>query len=297
MPPPESVNHQDHTSSTNSDSFASSALEPAAAEHSNKSPKKHAKKQPKTPKKRGRPTVFDQQKRHGFCIMIQMGCSVRAAAAHLGIDKQSVEYARRHDPDFDAEVRTAEHSRNMNLLGHVVSAGSRSWRASAWLLAAVQPELYAAHRRRGAAATPVARNEKRLKQFVMGVVVEVLTDCIQNQAKQGRDFFAKFRRPQTSDDPAPATASHAPTDHDPDDPPETPAEMAVAAIDERLAEIEAESKCPPKQYPALENFWAHPANRDKLPEHIAKMKKILLRKHGSKRKSNNANDKQQSPSA
>jgi hypothetical protein len=247
-------------------------------------------------KKRGRPTVFDQQKRHGFCIMIQMGCSVRAAASHLGIDKKTVEYARRHDPVFDDEVRSAEHSRNMNLLSHVVSAGSRSWRASAWLLAAVQPELYGAHRRRAAPATPVARNEQRLKQFVMGLVVEVLTDCIQNQARHGRDFFAQFRPPQSSPADTPA-ASNASTHFDLPEPPETPADLAVAAIDERLAEIEAQSKRPAKQFPELEDFYDQLAKRGELTEHVARMKKILLGKRASKLKSNNTTDKQQPRSA
>ncbi len=82
------------------------------------------------PKKRGRPTVFNHQKRHEFCMMIHLGCSVRAAASHLGIDKKSVEYARRHDTGFDSEVRLAERTRNLGALQNVISAGERSWRAA-----------------------------------------------------------------------------------------------------------------------------------------------------------------------
>jgi hypothetical protein len=243
-------------------------------------------------KKRGRPTVFDQQKRQAFCIMIQMGCSVRAAAAHIGIDKKSVEYARRHDPEFDAEVRTAEHSRNMNLLSNIVSAGNRSWRASAWLLSAVQPELYGALRRRGA-ATPVARDKERLKDFVTNIVNEIILDCINVHEERHPDMYPpadELARP-------PARQPGREPARQPERPLQYPADLAVAAIDDRLAQIDARLQGPPRQYPELEEFLEDPRNRKVMADSVARLKNRLLKKHGSKLNSNRTNQKQQPPSA
>ncbi len=73
--------------------------------------------------------------------------------------------------------------------------------------------------------------------------------------------------------------------------------MAVAAIDERLAEIEAASTRPPKQYPALESLFEDPEQRKILREHIARLKNQDQKKSRPKHNSNNTTEKQQLRSA
>jgi hypothetical protein len=142
--------------------------------------------------KRGRPTSFDDSERRDFCTMITLGCSARAAAGHLGFDRKTIAYARRHSPEFDAEVRLAEQSRNLAALRNVVAAGQRSWRASAWLLRSVQPELYDARRRRHGPGPTASMSKQRLKAVITEVVKEILPALLN---EQGKSQNAKAHKP------------------------------------------------------------------------------------------------------
>jgi hypothetical protein len=120
---------------------------------------------PKPPKrKRGRPTRLDEEQRKELCLMIRVGCSVRAAAAHLGIKEQVVRYARRKNAEFDEQVRKAERNRNLLALQNIANAGKKSWRASAWVLRSADPDHYDYRRQAN------SLNKRRLKETVTKLV-------------------------------------------------------------------------------------------------------------------------------
>ena len=86
------------------------------------------------PPKRGRPTVFDEPKRHEFCSLLRLGCTISRAAALVGISRRGVLYAAKRDPDLAQRIRLARQESEIAALRNIQAATSKSWRAAAWLL-------------------------------------------------------------------------------------------------------------------------------------------------------------------
>ncbi len=246
MPPPKSHGFDGYTPPKRSDSRPPPP-KPAAAEPPNKSAQK-------PPPKLGRPAKLNDKKREELCTMIRAGCSVRGAAANLGIREQTVRYARRTDSKFNQQVVKAERQRNLLLLENVAAAGKKSCAASAWLLASLQPNVYS-HRKRGQAL-----GKKRLAELIANVVKKILPKCLDEL--------------DTDDFPTPSRAGDS--------------LVATSLIDARLAEIEEQVGMPidqllkedPKER-RLFDQWLNNDDNDPNAEtkNIEMFKKLLAKKH------------------
>jgi hypothetical protein len=92
---------------------------------------------------RGRRRLLDEAKKARLCELIdQESYSVEQAAESLDVSLRTVQRERRHDQDFDHEVRLALQSTPdpLKLLEH---AARTHWRAAAWLLERTKPEVFA----------------------------------------------------------------------------------------------------------------------------------------------------------
>jgi hypothetical protein len=92
---------------------------------------------------RGRRRILDDAKKARLCELIdQEGYSVEQAAESLDVSLRTVQRERRHDQDFDHEVRLAlqQPADPMKLMEHAARA---HWRAAAWLLERTKPEEFA----------------------------------------------------------------------------------------------------------------------------------------------------------
>jgi hypothetical protein len=92
---------------------------------------------------RGRPEEFGEQKRNTFVALLEVGLSRRMAARNLGIAPSTVTKLAARDPHFAAHIRSAENSRDFELLQRVMRQSERSWRAATWLLERIHPEQFA----------------------------------------------------------------------------------------------------------------------------------------------------------
>lgn len=90
----------------------------------------------------GRPPVFDHLKQQTFLRLIAAGLSVRDAARQIGVSRSTVFHRKQDNPAFAAAYEQAKFQTLPALLEHVHSAGARSWRASAWLLERLRPDLF-----------------------------------------------------------------------------------------------------------------------------------------------------------
>jgi hypothetical protein len=95
--------------------------------------KQHAKRP------RGRPRVFDAQRREILCTLISIGLSRRAAAESVGVPPSSVVHAARTDPPFAQRLRDAEAARAIRP-PEFADIGCRGWHAAARLLERADPE-------------------------------------------------------------------------------------------------------------------------------------------------------------
>jgi hypothetical protein len=90
----------------------------------------------------GRPPAFDHQKQQQFLELLAQGLTIKAASRHVGVWPSTVYDKKLESPAFAAACQQAKSNALPSLLQHVHSAGSRSWRASAWLLERLRPDLF-----------------------------------------------------------------------------------------------------------------------------------------------------------
>ena len=88
--------------------------------------------------RRGRPVLFNEARRHEFCNLLRLGCTISKAARLVGISRRGVLYAARRDPDFADQIRTARIESRLDPINKIAS--SKSWQAAAWLLERNCPE-------------------------------------------------------------------------------------------------------------------------------------------------------------
>lgn len=92
---------------------------------------------------RGRRRVLDDAKKARLCELIdQESYSVEQAAESLDVSLRTVQRERRHDQDFDHEVRLAL-QQSPDPLKLMEQAARTHWRAAAWLLERTKPEEFA----------------------------------------------------------------------------------------------------------------------------------------------------------
>ena len=158
----------------------------------------------RTPKRRGRPVVFDEVKRAEFVGMLKTGCTIRYAARRVGVDPATVRNACQKDPLFAEHVDRAQQERDILSVRRIQNAGEKSWRAAAWLLERNEPKEFSLQHKKRDPFT--VRRQRRLKKIITEVVDNCLADR-QVTNKRG-----------------------------------TIANAAVQLVDDRLAEIESQSR-------------------------------------------------------
>jgi hypothetical protein len=77
-----------------------------------------------------------------LCAMVSVGCSVRRAAKLCGCTEAAVRYREKTDPDFQRRMLESKQIREVSPLRQIREAGTKSWRAAAWLLERVDPQEY-----------------------------------------------------------------------------------------------------------------------------------------------------------
>src|SRR5688572_5030802 len=90
---------------------------------------------------RGRPRLFDDQRREVLCTMISIGLSRRAAAESVGVPPSSVAHAARTDPQFAQRLRDAEIARAVRP-PEFADIGRRGWHTAARLLQKASPSAF-----------------------------------------------------------------------------------------------------------------------------------------------------------
>jgi hypothetical protein len=92
--------------------------------------------------KPGRPVLFDTAKQNVFLRLIAAGIPTNRAARHVGVSPSTIREKARTSPVFQVGYEKAKSEALANLLDSVHTAGSRSWRAAAWLLERLRPEEF-----------------------------------------------------------------------------------------------------------------------------------------------------------
>ena len=92
--------------------------------------------------KRGRPAIFDDFKQQQLVSLVTAGCSIALAARYLGLNRRTITYALKHNPDLKLRVDQARVACELVPLGQIRTAGRETWRAGAWYLERVRPRRY-----------------------------------------------------------------------------------------------------------------------------------------------------------
>ncbi|MEX2138593.1 MAG: hypothetical protein WD894_04990 [Pirellulales bacterium] len=92
--------------------------------------------------KAGRRPVLDALKKHDLELLLSFGVSQKEAARCVGVCPRTVRRALKTDPNFNRSYCAARTAGKARLLGNIHHAGSRNWRASAWLLERLWPDEF-----------------------------------------------------------------------------------------------------------------------------------------------------------
>lgn len=93
------------------------------------------------PKTRRRRKLTDEVQTE-ICAMISVGCSKRTAARLAGCSEAAIRNLSRHDEVFAARLRQACQRREIFPLRNIINASQTHWRAAAWYLSRLNPEVY-----------------------------------------------------------------------------------------------------------------------------------------------------------
>ncbi|MEN0110670.1 MAG: hypothetical protein AAF805_08080 [Planctomycetota bacterium] len=128
-----------------------------------------------TPRRRGRKPRLGPTERAVIVALVEAGVTRTAAARYVGVAPQTVWNTERRDPEFGQQVERAAARLRLAHLRVIDKVVGRSWRASAWALARLQPERFAdpegrAARRRRARA--VGRTRRWLERELTRIVAD-----------------------------------------------------------------------------------------------------------------------------
>ncbi len=92
--------------------------------------------------RKGRPTKLTPEIQRKICEKLEKGLSQESALKACGI-AHSTFYDWMHNSDFSDEVKGSQVKAEEKLLGRIVKASNKDWKAAAWLLERRCPRLYA----------------------------------------------------------------------------------------------------------------------------------------------------------
>ncbi|MBN2577886.1 MAG: hypothetical protein JXB10_02760 [Pirellulales bacterium] len=93
----------------------------------------------------GRPAALDKDKQDTILGVLSLGCPRRTAAGIVGCSPSTIRNTAKRNPAFAKRLRRADKSSEICWLKNITAAGKmpQYWRAAAWALEHVKPELYA----------------------------------------------------------------------------------------------------------------------------------------------------------
>jgi hypothetical protein len=93
----------------------------------------------------GRPTVLDNTKQDTILGVLSLGCPRRTAASIVGCSPNTIRNTAKRNPAFAKRLRRADNASELGWIKNITDAGKmpQYWRAAAWALEHVKPELYA----------------------------------------------------------------------------------------------------------------------------------------------------------
>ncbi len=96
------------------------------------------------PRRPGRPSALDSDKRQRVIALLTVGCSRRVAARYVGCSPSTITRTAARDPAFADQLAQAETNLEVELLGAIRHAAKtdRYWRAAGWLLERKNPQDY-----------------------------------------------------------------------------------------------------------------------------------------------------------
>jgi hypothetical protein len=122
------------------------------------------------PSARGRPRTFDAEKQETYCVLVRAGCSRAGAARLLNLSRQTVLNAIHADSGFAERVSLAERQCEALALTNIARAGTKSWRASAWL---VERRGRSRRRARAPSVAAVLKNRRFLREITKLIRLEL----------------------------------------------------------------------------------------------------------------------------
>jgi|JI9StandDraft_2_1071091.scaffolds.fasta_scaffold74133_2 hypothetical protein len=82
----------------------------------------------------GRPPTITEEDKRVVIELVAMGCSVRAAAARIGVDEKAIRHLKQTDETFFRNLKKALSECEQEHVTNIRAAGSLQWQASAWFL-------------------------------------------------------------------------------------------------------------------------------------------------------------------
>jgi hypothetical protein len=163
--------------------------------------------------RRGRPELFNADKREKLTDLVKLGHTRRGAAVALGVSPSTVSKRIKRDLPFAEAVRVAEQISETDLLTVMRKHCEKSWLATRWLLEIKHPERYC--KRKGSAVMGPSADE--VFDAVIGVLDEEIADEALRQRIEARldrlaehEFFNTDDTTQVAVEEAPATDDESP---------------------------------------------------------------------------------------
>ncbi|MGC3967275.1 MAG: hypothetical protein QM775_07865 [Pirellulales bacterium] len=139
---------------------------------------------------------FDLETQQRLCAMVSVGMSVRAAAGLCETPEATVRARQQRDTAFREKLTHAKQMREVMPLRHIREAGSKNWRAAAWLLERLRPTEYVARK----PGTWQAPEISEMLQSVINQFVTILNREVPNRAANERVRHAARKVARAIDD-------------------------------------------------------------------------------------------------
>src|SRR5436190_12833399 len=92
--------------------------------------------------KRGPQGVLDEYKKREICALLTLGSSRAVAARFVGCAPNTIKNTAKREPEFAYRMKRAKANCEKECLRNIFHSGTKSWRASAWILERTRPQQY-----------------------------------------------------------------------------------------------------------------------------------------------------------